>query len=169
MRKKEAKGKGRLIVLIVLLTVFFISFSVSSFVIINANKLVFVEDYDNYLAIMEGIEANGSKDQQIVELTEQLERYKEMYSGLAEENKSLINANQSLSSKVSGLESQIAKGSSSSSSSKPKEENEEKNEPSDKEENASKNKTETNENKTPTEKNTTNKNNTSKKPVESDD
>ena len=117
MRKKEPKPKstGKLIVLIVLLTVFFVSFSVSSFIIINANRLVFVEDYENYLAIIEGIESNGSKDQQIVELTEQLERYKEMYSGLAEENKSLINANQSLSSKVSGLESQISKSSSSSS------------------------------------------------------
>ena len=119
MRKKEPKAhnKNKLIVLIALLTVFFISFSVSSFIIINANRLVFVEDYENYLAIIEGIEANGSKDQQIVELTEQLERYKEMYSGLAEENKSLINANQSLSSKVSGLESQISKSSNSSSES----------------------------------------------------
>lgn len=112
--KSKEKNKGRLIALTVLVTVFLISFSVSSFIIINANKLVFVKDYENYLAIMEGIEANGSKDQQIVDLTEQLERYKDMYSGLAEENQSLIKANQSLSSRVSGLEGQLERATSSS-------------------------------------------------------
>ncbi len=168
MKSKEAKGKGKLIWLIVLLTVFFISFSVSSFIIINANKLVFVKDYENYLAIVEGIEANGSKDQQIVELTEQLERYKEMYSGLAEENQSLINANQSLSSKVSNLEVQVAKKSSENTSSS-KKDNDGDTADSTADDNDSKADAAEPEKKTNSKTSTESKTNTSKKTPESDD
>lgn len=117
MEKKTRQVKYGRIFILVLLTLFFISFSVSALIIINSNKLVFVSDLEEYEAITEGLKDNEDKDQKIIDLTEQVERYKSMYESLSDENKSLVKTNQSLNSKVSNLESQLK-----NASSKPKDE-----------------------------------------------
>ena len=102
--KQQKKNNGKGIFLIVLLTLFFISFSTSAWIIINSNKLVFVDDIEEYKNITEGLKSNEDKEQKIIDLTEQVERYKNMYESLSDENKGLIRTNQSLNAKISELE-----------------------------------------------------------------
>ena len=154
MEKKTNQGKNGRMFILVLLTLFFISFCASALIIINANKLVFVSDMEEYEAITGGLKDNEDKDQKIIDLTEQVERYKSMYESLSDENKSLIKTNQSLNSKISSLESQLK-----SSSSKP--DDEEKNN-DDKEDSKTNDKDETKETSKTTNKTTTNKTSTDK-------
>ena len=150
MEKKTKQQKYGRVFILVLLTLFFISFSASALIIINSNKLVFVSDMEEYEAITEGLKDNEDKDQKIIDLTEQVERYKSMYESLSDENKSLVKTNQNLTSKVSNLESQLK-----NASSKPKDEEKD----TDKEENNEDDKTT---DKEETSKNTSDKNSSSK-------
>lgn len=150
MEKKTKQQKYGRVFILVLLTLFFISFSASALIIINSNKLVFVSDMEEYEAITEGLKDNEDKDQKIIDLTEQVERYKSMYESLSDENKSLVKTNQNLTSKVSNLESQLK-----NASSKPKDEEKD----TDKEENNEDDKTT---DKEETSKNTSDKNSSTK-------
>ena len=150
MEKKTKQQKYGRVFILVLLNLFFISFSASALIIINSNKLVFVSDMEEYEAITEGLKDNEDKDQKIIDLTEQVERYKSMYESLSDENKSLVKTNQNLTSKVSNLESQLK-----NASSKPKDEEKD----TDKEENNEDDKTT---DKEETSKNTSDKNSSTK-------
>lgn len=153
MEKKTKQQKYGRVFILVLLTLFFISFSASALIIINSNKLVFVSDMEEYEAITEGLKDNEDKDQKIIDLTEQVERYKSMYESLSDENKSLVKTNQNLTSKVSNLESQLK-----NASSKPKDEEKD----TDKEEGNEDDKTTDKEETKETSKNTSGKNSSTK-------
>lgn len=155
MEKKNKQPKFGRIFILILLTLFFISFSASALIIINSNKLVFVSDMEEYEAITGGLKDNEDKDQKIIDLTEQVERYKSMYESLSDENKSLLRTNQSLNSKVSSLESQLK-----NTSVKPKDEDDKVNKEEEKDDNKTTDKKE--EETKETSKNTSGKNSSTK-------
>lgn len=161
MEKKTRQVKYGRIFILILLTLFFVSFSVSALIIINSNKLVFVSDMEEYEAITGGLKDNEDKDQKIIDLTEQVERYKSMYESLSDENKSLVKTNQNLNSKVSSLESQLKNASSKPKDEvKPSDDKDEKddNKDTDKKEEETKETSKTTSNKNTSSKTTSNKN-----------
>ena len=58
------------------LSLFFISFSVSAFIFMNSSGLVFSSNEEELQALSEKI---GEKEEEITELSYQLERYKTLY------------------------------------------------------------------------------------------
>ena len=108
MRREKKKIKFSF-VFISLLTVFFVSFSCSAWIIINANKLVFADNYEQYKSIMDNMQSDENKDAKIVDLEEQVERYKELYESASEENRALINTNSELNARLNKLSKPASK------------------------------------------------------------
>ncbi|MBR4893240.1 MAG: hypothetical protein IKZ35_04595 [Clostridia bacterium] len=134
VRRPQVNPKKRkfwTIYVLTTLTLFFLSFVGSALIIINANKLVFAEDYEKYQQIMSDSEKLQAEQNNVSEADKE-GRYKEMYNGMLEQNKtlkaeneSLSSKNQELSSKVSKLEQELKEASKPSKDEKTEENNEE--------------------------------------------
>lgn len=90
--RNKNRGKKGLIFVIALLTVFCVSFSTSAWIVINANRLVFVDNLEEYQLQASEAETDEDKDAEIKELKSQVERYKTMYESVVKENKSLASS-----------------------------------------------------------------------------
>jgi hypothetical protein len=80
------KKDKRLIPLLSLATVFFLTFSVSAFVFIKANGLAFVKDMEEYERKVKIVD---QAEEKIADLEEQVERYKKLYENAIKDNKRL--------------------------------------------------------------------------------
>lgn len=85
-QKKQKKGKKSAILLLSLITLFFVSFSASAWIYINANRLVFVDDIEAYKKKAEEID---ERESEIEAISEKAERYQTLYEALRKQKQDI--------------------------------------------------------------------------------